>query len=444
VHYFLYNFLLTIILVVSLPLLPLLLILRPRLRPGLAERFGCYARTKLQPLVNARPIWIHAASVGETLAAGALIAALRAKAPAHKILLSTFTDTGNQMARRRAGADAVIFLPLDHPLVVRRALSKLEPALLIVIETEIWPNLLRQAFKRGIPALLLSGRFSAHGFKRYFSLRGFFQRVLRCFAACGMQSREDADRLALLGVDAARIAVTGNLKQSTATASAAAAALAQPQEAGMSQPKRPLLVAGSTHRGEETIVLDAFVALKNRFPDLQLALAPRHPERFAEVEKLLRQMALTFVKKSTLGGLSFEHDVLLVDTLGDLPSLYALADVVFVGGSLVDVGGHNLLEPACFKKPVVFGPYTANCATLAAHMKRSGGGIEVRAGADLLRELDTLLTDPEKRRRVGENAYTVAMIDGTVVERSMDLLARYVSLPAQREARPAGHETRVL
>jgi 3-deoxy-D-manno-octulosonic-acid transferase len=439
VQYFIYNFLLTAAFVAALPLLPLWLMLRPRVRPGLAERFGCYAKPKLQPLAGARPIWIHAASVGETLAAGVLIAALKAKLPERKFLLSTFTDTGNEMARRCAGADAVIFLPIDHPFVVRRALSKLEPAVLIVIETEIWPNLLQQAFKRGIPAVLLSGRFSERAFNRYFKFRVFFRTVLRCFAACGMQSAEDADRLARLGADAKRIVVTGNLKQFTPMPGIYTPATLKLEDAA--QAKRPLLVAGSTHRGEEAILLEVFLALKNRFPDLQLALAPRHPERFGEVETLLQQTAVSFEKKSRLNALSFERDVLLVDTLGDLPKLYALGDVAFVGGSLVDVGGHNLLEPAHAKKPVLFGPFTANCGTLAAQMKTSGGGIEVRDTSDLLREFDDLLSDPVKRQRAGEKAYGVAIIDSTVLERSLNLLARYVDFRAYRELRRADGET---
>ena len=420
-QYFIYNFLLSAAFVAVLPLLPLWLMLRPRLRPGLCERFGCYAKPKLRSLTGARPIWIHAASVGETLAAGALIAALKVKLPERKVLLSTFTDTGNEMARRCAGADAVIFLPIDHPLVVRRALSKLEPGVLIVIETEIWPNLLKQAFQRGIPAVLLSGRFSERAFNRYIKFRGFFGTVLRCFAACGMQSAQDADRLARLGADTKRIAVTGNLKQS-----APMAGINGPATAEDARAKRPLLVAGSTHRGEEAILLEVFLVLKKRFPNLQLALAPRHPERFAEVATLLQQCAVSFERKSQLATLSFEHDVLLVDTLGDLPRLYALGDVAFVGGSLVDAGGHNLLEPAHAKKPVLFGPFTGNSGTLAAQMKTSGGGIEVRGTNDLLREFEGLLSDPAKRRGAGEKAYGVAVLDGSVLQRSLDLLARYV------------------
>ncbi|HEX2225562.1 MAG TPA: glycosyltransferase N-terminal domain-containing protein, partial [Candidatus Binatia bacterium] len=304
VHYFIYNSLLTLASLFALPLLPLWLMLRPRFRPGLAQRFGSYAASDLQRVVGMRPVWIHAASVGETLAAAAFIAALKAKSPRIKIALSTFTDTGNEIARRRAGADAVIFLPLDHPLLVRRALAKLDPSVLIIVETEIWPNLLRQAARRGIPVLLLSGRLSDRALNRYLKFGAFFRSVLRYVAVCGMQSDRDAHRIASLGADAARIVVTGNLKQPALQGSNGKQS-PDVWGAWLAQQRRPLVVGGSTHAGEEAILVEVFRALKNRFPDLQLALAPRHPERFAQVEKFLQQSGISFDKKSRLTGISF-------------------------------------------------------------------------------------------------------------------------------------------
>jgi 3-deoxy-D-manno-octulosonic-acid transferase len=442
-HYFIYNLLLTMACAAALPLLPLWLMVRPRFRPGLAERFGFYASAKLQPIGAARPIWIHAASVGETLAARGLIAALKAKLPQQRILLSTFTDTGNQLARRCSGADVVIFLPLDHPLVVRRALSRLEPAALIVMETEIWPNLLRQAAKRGIPVLLLSGRLSERALRRYLKFEGFFRSVLRCFAACGVQSASDAERIARLGADAARIVVTGNLKQEAVPPvvnGTSPAALEGPGTRG----RRLLWVAGSTHRGEEAILLEVFSALRKRFPDLQLALAPRHPERFGEVENLLRQSGMSFEKKSQMEGLSFQADVLLLDTLGDLVNFYERSDVAFVGGSLVQIGGHNLLEPAHLQKPVLFGPHTVNFAAVAEALKSGGGGIEVRDSREMLGALETLLSDPARRRSAGEKAYRVACRDGAVMERSLGLVRRYVQWREPSELRSALARSPVL
>jgi 3-deoxy-D-manno-octulosonic-acid transferase len=235
--------------------------------------------------------------------------------------------------------------------------------------------------------------------------------------------------------------VTGNLKQGgpeildgTTTGTS--------EKAVRAASGRPLLVAGSTHHGEEVILLEVFSALKKRLPGLQLALAPRHPERFSDVEKLLQQLPVSFAKKSRMDNeMVFDADVLLVDTLGDLAKLYALADVAFVGGSLVDVGGHNLLEPARLKKPLVFGPFMENFRTLADAMITSGGAIEARGAGDLLAAIELLLNDPVKRRSAGENACQVAMADSAVVERSLALVARYVEFKTQRELSCAARGT---
>jgi len=435
VHYLLYNSLLSVAFLAALPLLPVWLAFSPRFRPGLAERFGWYSKAKLEKLRGMRPIWIHAASVGEVGAAGTLIGALKAIAPDRKVVFSTFTDTGNAMAQRCAGADAAVFLPLDHPLIVRRALTQLDPVALIVIETEIWPNLLHQAYKLGIPTLLLSGRLSERALTRYWILRGFFRRVIQCFSALGMQSGDDSVRITRLGAEAKRVMVTGNLKR-VARMPAGDDDIEAICDAGAT---RPLLVVGSSHQGEEEILLEVFMTLKKQFPDLQLAVAPRHPERFGEVEKLLRASGLGFAKKSQIDGrLGFDQDVMLINTLGDLSKYYARADIVFVGGSLVEVGGHNLLEPAFFKKPILFGPAMANFRMLAEEMKKSGGGIEVQDGGDLLREITGLLVDPDKRRSAGEKAYEVATRDGDVLERSLELLRSYVELGFGREFKAVG------
>jgi 3-deoxy-D-manno-octulosonic-acid transferase len=193
------------------------------------------------------------------------------------------------------------------------------------------------------------------------------------------------------------------------------------------------LVAGSTHAGEEKILLDVYATLKREFPALQLALAPRHPERFADVEALLHSAKMDFEKKSRMGDrLSSNRDVIFIDTLGDLGKYYGRCDVAFVGGSLVDAGGHNLLEPAYFKKPVLFGPAMANFKGLADEMKANGGGIEVRGSDDLLREITDLLADPTKRRGTGERAYAVAAGDGAVLQRSLDVVRRYIEVGGDR------------
>jgi 3-deoxy-D-manno-octulosonic-acid transferase len=430
--YWFYNFFLTLFLVFLLPFLPLLFVLGGRFREGFLQRVGFYPREAWERLRGSRPIWMHAVSVGEVLSAGNLAEQLKKKFPERKILLSTFTSTGSEIARQSALAvDGVVYLPLDHPWIVRRALNRFDPSILIFLETEIWPNLLRAAHRKGIPALLLSGRISRRAFYRYSLFRPFFSRVVRQFTVVGMQSEHDAQRMIGLGADAERIQITGSLKHSPGRDAASYGA--EDVREGVrfeSDEERQILVVGSTHRGEEEIILDVFLFLKVSFPALMMVLAPRHPERFDEVERLLRKSALRYQKKSQMNGrVESATDVLFLDTLGDLRAFYAVASVAFVGGSLVDAGGHNIIEPAQFRKPILFGPYMTNFADIAAKIKQRGGGIEVRGKEDLMREIALLLKDPKRCQIMGESAYRVAEEGRGVVERSMELINRCLSVP---------------
>ena len=431
--YFLYNLLLTVALALALPLTPLVFLFGRRFSDGLTQRLGLYSRTIVHALSGARSIWIHAASVGEVEAAARLSREFRRRLPDCRILLSTFTATGYARARQIGAADAVVFLPIDQAWIVRRTLAKFDPAVLIFLETEIWPNLVREAYRKGVPTLLLSGRISAKAFRRYARLQFFFRRVLRYYSAFGMQSREDAECMLKLGADERRVLVSGNLKRAPAAVPKGKHAAPRFGKTQAARAGAHLLVVGSSHRGEEEILLSVFIALKDIFPKLQLLLAPRHPQRFLEVEKLLRAKGLCFERQSERNGARFfERDVMLLDTVGDLERFYALADVAFVGGSLVDAGGHNLLEPARWRKPVLFGPFMGNFKALAEEMKRNGGGIEVKNGEDLVREITALLQDPQKRRAMGEKALEVAADDPAVLSQSVALAERYL----QPEARP--------
>jgi 3-deoxy-D-manno-octulosonic-acid transferase len=244
----------------------------------------------------------------------------------------------------------------------------------------------------------------------------------------GMQSEEDADRAKRVGADPARVFVTGNLKLAGwGNNFAHKPMISEPFDLQRKADGRCLLVAGSSHRGEEEILLDAFRSLKQRFPNFRMVLAPRHPQRFPEVERLLKASGLEFEKKSQTNGRSFfMQDIYFLDTLGDLKEFYALGDIAFVGGSLVDAGGHNLLEPARVRRPVLFGPYMTNFAAMAAEMKEKGGGVEVRGVEDLVCEITELLNDADKRRTMGENAYQVAADEQRVGERTSELLSRYL------------------
>jgi 3-deoxy-D-manno-octulosonic-acid transferase len=299
----------------------------------------------------------------------------------------------------------------------------------VILETEIWPNLIREVYRRGIPCLLLSGRISARAFTRYFRLRSFFQKVIEKFTVMGMQTEEDARRAIELGGHPARVAVTGSLKRAVPGGGADPGRRFNGKAPSVHNKR--ILVVGSSHRGEEEILLKVFISLKHRYPDLQMVLAPRHPQRFDEVEKLLRARGMAYEKKGRSNDrLSFEKDILFLDTLGDLTDFYAIGDVAFVGGSLVEAGGHNLLEPARFGKPVLFGPYTANVAAIAAEMKKQGAGIEVQGSDDLIEKISALLSDPEKCRAMGEKGYQIAADDPQVLEKSLLLVCRYLQAQA--------------
>ena len=420
--YLLYNLALTVFFVAMLPAVPLVFLLGSRYRDGLGQRFGLYPRAVRRSVASARPIWIHASSVGEVRSAEALVRELKARAPGRKILVSTFTATGNRIARHIPGVDAAIYLPLDFPWTVRRALRAFDPSLLVIIETEIWPNLLRAAFRRGMPSLLLSGRLSEKALARYSLLSAFFRRVLGFFTVLGMQSSGDAARIAKLGAAEKKISVVGSLKFAARCIDDDRCRLVSVRDPG-----RHLVVAGSSHRGEEEILLTAFTAVRARFPNLSLVLAPRHPERFAEVERLLLNSPFAFQRKSRLAAEPyFAQDVLLLDTVGELPEFFAAGDIAFVGGSLVDGGGHNVLEPARFQKPILFGPHMTNFKDIAEEMKRGGAAIEVHDAEDLARALVQLLADTEERRRMGERASQIAGANGDALMLNLKLAERYL------------------
>ncbi|MGH7797731.1 MAG: 3-deoxy-D-manno-octulosonic acid transferase [Candidatus Binatia bacterium] len=420
--YLFYNLTLTLAFVIALPFVPLAFLLGDRYRDGLGQRFASYPDSIRRLMASSRPIWIHAASVGEVRSAEPLVRELKARAPARRVLVSTFTATGHRIARAIPGVDAAIYLPLDLAWTVRRALNTFNPSLLVIIETEIWPNLLRAAFRRGIPIVLLSGRLSERALERYSILRAFFFRVLRCFTVLGMQSPGDAARIVQLGAEASKVAVVGSLKYAASNTDSKGQMSRSVRDHG-----RQWIVAGSSHRGEEEILLKALKSARARFPKLSLVLAPRHPERFAEVEQLLINSPFVFQRKSRLAAEQyFAHDVLLLDTVGELREFFAAGDIAFVGGSLVDAGGHNVLEPARLQKPILFGPHMANFKSIAEEMKRSGAAIEVRDAQELARALVDLLSDAAERRRMGNSAGQIAGANGDALAQNLQLAERYL------------------
>jgi 3-deoxy-D-manno-octulosonic-acid transferase len=370
-------------------------------------------------------IWVHAVSVGEVLAARTLVADLRRAYPRLRQFLSTTTLTGQQLARRSLGeVDGVFYFPFDWAFAVRRTLNRVKPRLFVMIETEIWPHLLRECRRRGVRTVLVNGRISYRSFPRYRLIRPFFRRVLDDVDRFCVQGDEAVRRLVDLGADPARITVTGSLKFD-------ALDVAPPPGRGRQRvlrffrlsPNRPVLVAGSTLKGEETAVVRAFNLLRTRGGAPLLVIAPRQPGRFDEVERLCRQEGLSTVRRTELPiDAEPRADAVVLDTIGELAELYQIGTVVFVGGSLVPGGGHNILEPAVFGKPIVFGPRMENFAEIADAFLANGAAVQVRSPRELDEVIVGLMGDPVRRARLGAAARALVEANRGAKDRTVEAI----------------------
>lgn len=374
--------------------------------------------------------WIHAVSVGEAVTAVPLVEALARRWPELGIVMTTVTPTGARIvADRLDGKVCHRYFPVDLPGPVRRALNAVRPRFFIGMETELWPNFLRALASRGIPSMIANGRISDRSFRRYRRVRFLASRMLRDVAVFAMQSHEDARRIIALGAPPERVVVTGNLKTDLVPPDAGAESLWQ-RLLGLAEDDL-VWIAGSTHRGEDAAVLDAFARLRARFPHLVLLLAPRHPERVPEVERLAIGRGLKAVRRSDLPGARDRSAVIILDTVGELAQLYRVSTVVFVGGSLVPTGGHNMLEPALLRKAVLFGPHTDNFRESAEILLAAGGAVLVRDGAELERSVGLLLGDAEIRRRMGEAAFQAVVGRQGAVKHTLELVERFLREPGR-------------
>ena len=398
-----------------LPLILLRLWWRGRAQPSyrrrLRERFG-HVPVRAS---RARLIWVHAVSVGETLAAVPLIEKLAARHPDWQWLVTTTTPTGSERVHASlspllGGRLLHYYAPYDVPGCLRRFLDALRPHMLVVMETELWPNLLATCRERGIPTLLANARLSeksARGYQRLHRLTGpMLQNLDRVVA----QYPADAQRFVALGLPDARVVTTGNIKfdlQIDLGLESEAQALAHAWRGSKDAP-RPVWLAASTHLGEDELILDAFARLQSQFPRLLLVLVPRHPERFDQVARLAKQRGLHLQRRSDGGVPAAQVQVLLGDTMGELLRFYGACDVAFVGGSLVPVGGHNMIEPAAWGVPVVCGPHLHNFAAVSAMLCDAGGMVVVDDAEQLAAQLLRWLGDDEARRDAGARAREVA------------------------------------
>jgi 3-deoxy-D-manno-octulosonic-acid transferase len=373
-------------------------------------------------------IWIHAVSVGEALTARALIEDLKKRYPALRLFVSTTTIAGQQVASREIkDADALFYFPLDFPFIVERTLRLVKPRLFIMMETEIWPNLLRACRRTDVRTVVANGRISGRSYPRYRLVRPLFRRVLSDIDRFCMQSRESADRLIDLGADPARVIVTGNLKFDSLRAAVAAGpnrGLHRVLRFFRVPANRPVVIAGSTMRGEEIVVLRAFERVRASAPQALLIIAPRHPERFDEVERLAREEGFRTVRRSQLAiDENPPADVVVLDTIGELAQIYRLGTIVFVGGSLVPTGGHNILEPAAFGRPILFGPHMQNFKEIAATFLEAHAAIQVRDEWELEAAFRELLGDPARCGALGRAAQAIVEANHGARDRTLDAIA---------------------
>lgn len=392
---FLYNIILLLSLLLLSPLLLYKLLTDKRYRIGLSERLGILPVSLLDTFRASNPIWFHAASVGEVNASIRLVEGIRERWPERKLLVSMFTPTGNKAAREKLKADGVIFLPLDLPWVVNRVLKKINPSVIILMETELWPNLIKSAGDIGIPVAVVNGRISDRSYGKYWFISPLLKSVFDNIRAFLMQSDGDARRIVTLGAEPSKVSVTGNIKFDITVSDV--------NIPFMDNWGGAIFIAGSTHKGEDAPVIGIYKELHGKYPDLKLILAPRHLERIRDVEGILAEMGLKYVKRSQAKEMT-GVPVLLLDTLGELASFYKYGNIIFMGGSIVPVGGHNLLEPALYGRPVFFGPHTENFRDAARILTENGGGVEVKDAGELMIWTDRLLSDKGLCNSMGDKA----------------------------------------
>jgi 3-deoxy-D-manno-octulosonic-acid transferase len=407
-------------------------------REGLGERLGFVrAGLRRQAASGGKPvIWLHAVSVGEVLAVGRLVSELDRALPEFQLLISTTTRTGQALARERFGRDRVFYCPLDLPWAVRAYLNALRPRLLVLAETEFWPNLLHGCFRRGIPVSVVNARISDRSWPRYRRLRHLWRSSLRGLADVLAQTGTDAERLRALGCPADRVSVAGNLKFDVrATEEAEATRQLKARAQGLR-----LVVAGSTLEGEETALLAAWPKVLQADPRLAMVLAPRHPERFAEVAGLLEKSGVPWVRRSawraeraTPQPIPAGHIVLL-DTIGELASVYSLAAVAFVGGSLIPAGGHNPLEPAQFGVPIVMGPHYVNFRAIVDDLV-AHNALRIAAMEELATALEDLLGDRHAAQAMGERARGVFASQAGATARCVSVLRELLGAGGARQKR---------
>lgn len=434
---YIYNLLIWLILPLLVPYHAYRSLSRRR-RTAFMERFGAVPQADLELIRGGETILIHAVSVGETLAAMPLLKGIRSRFPDKKVVVTNVTETGRSVALKSGAADLCIYFPFDYPFAVRSVLEKVRPSVVVIMETEIWPNFIGVARELGIPVVLANGRISDRSLRRYLRLSWLFRPVLQKLSALCMQTAEDASRIRAIGAVADSVHVAGNLKYDIPVVRAEAAVVCGLKEKYRIPGDCFVFTAASTHEGEEPYVLSAYAKLLERDPESFLILAPRHPERAPAVGELIRKAGHPFRFRSQLDTASDPlpaGGVLLLDTVGELARLYQASDLVFVGGSLVPTGGHNPLEPAACGIPVLFGPHMQNFREIEALFLNHKAGVQVADEQALAAELMRLAADPAARAETGGRGAGILEQSAGAAVRHLDVIASCLAGATKRVSR---------
>ncbi|MDP2939237.1 MAG: 3-deoxy-D-manno-octulosonic acid transferase [Candidatus Omnitrophota bacterium] len=397
--FLIYDLIFLLFIILYLPLF----LFKGKAHKGFRQRLGYFSKDLNESFKNKNNIWVHAVSVGEVTVVAGLLNFLRKLYPKDRIIISTVTPTGNKLAKSiRSPDDLIIYFPLDLSFIVKKFVKKIKPKIFISAETEIWPNLFLALYKENVPVILVNGRVSDASFRGYRIVKPLIRNILRGVKLFCMQTQMDAQRIKELGANIETIVVAGNMKFDTTSPSSKYSK----ENLGFLDSDL-LLIAGSTHNGEEEIILKVYKNLSKEFMNLKLLIAPRHIERCRFVESILIREGIKFVRFSKGLNKLAQANVVILDTIGDLNSLYALADVIFMGGSLIKKGGHNIIEPALFGKPVIFGPYMFNFKEISRIFLKRNAAIKINNPEDLETNIRDLLLHKESREKIGKIAASI-------------------------------------
>jgi len=423
----LYNIILTIGITVGIPLIIPIILLSEKRRKTFLQRLGVRRLPENILFKRDKPIWIHALSVGEVFSSVPLVMKLKERFKDKRIVFSASTKTGFEIANKlfKKNVDSIFFFPFDLLFSVKYITGKIDPAIVIIVESDIWPNFLFEMKKRHVPVILINARLSNRSFKGYKRFSFIFNKLFLSFAKICTQSIEDTRRFMLLGIPSNMISTTGNIKfdQLYDPVSEKEIELLK-QSMHIYQPVKKILMAGSTHEGEESILIDAFSRIRKNFADTVLVVVPRNPERARSVLKLCKSAGLFSILMKDFKNIDKDEkfDVIIVDVIGILKRLYAIADVAFVGGSLVALSGHNPLEPAAFSKPIIFGQYMSDFAHISQMFVDSGGAVQVENANSLYKTIADILSDSDKARNMGEKAFRVFNANKGAVEKTLKVI----------------------